>query len=294
VERQQTEGILEEAGLSRVEVIVHAPQWGNLRADFPSASLLTKSPAVTCRVSDLLFALRKSILRVRARRGVRPRVLESEEELGAYFSLRYRVWKECGYLAPEKDDPKSQWELDFTDRTSLPLGFFSGDTLVACGRLVRGLGEEFPKYVSLINSLIDRQGSAELRRYFSYPQHLAHPFDVLKTFAEFPGYYCHLVRDGRSKAEVSRIIVDPHFRGHGLGEVLVDSLVTLAETYGIEVLFLACHEFREAFYGRCGFQAIPGMRADRFLAIRDSVIAMDRCLKTARKTEEARSACSET
>jgi ribosomal protein S18 acetylase RimI-like enzyme len=268
--------------LRRLEMILFLPEgypeWDELETNDPSASLLSCTRCVT-RVR-LREALRKSILRARAKQYVRPRVLESDDDLERYFRLRYLVWKELGYLAQEKDVPQIGWELDYTDRTSLPLGLFAADgSLVACGRLVRGIGEEYPGYVARINRLIEASGRRAARDWFAYPSYrMTQPFDVLEAFERFPQYYRGLVRGELFKAELSRVIVRPEDRRRGLGEALVDSLVSLARAHGTDLLFLACRKEHGRFYRKCGFRAIPEMAADRFLRIQTPVIAMDRPL----------------
>lgn len=58
-------------------------------------------------------------------------------------------------------------------------------------------------------------------------------------------------------AEVSRVIVAPEHRGEGLGEVLVDSLLSLARLQRLQVLFLACHMNLQGFYERVAFTCYP-------------------------------------
>ena len=75
----------------------------------------------------------------------------------------------------------------------------SGDEkLVACGRLVSGLGDEEPRY----RDMVERQVQAKSRQVddprllenFKYPEHLHHPFDILDSFPGFHHYYRDLVK----------------------------------------------------------------------------------------------------
>ena len=74
--------------------------------------------------------------------------------------------------------------------------------------------------------------------------------------------------------------MNPENRNQGLGEVIVDSLISLAKNMRIEVLFLACLKEHERFYERCGFRAIEGMQCERFVNVNVPAIAMERRLRT--------------
>ena len=101
----------------------------------------------------------------------------------------------------------------------------------------------------------------------------------MASFPTFRHYYRDLVRTRTPKAEVSRVIVAPEHRGKGLGEVMVDSLVSYARVHQIRVLFLACIAEHRRFYERCGFRAIPDMECDEFVNVGVPAIGMQRRLR---------------
>jgi ribosomal protein S18 acetylase RimI-like enzyme len=277
-ERSEVYAHLNAGEANQLEIIIVLPRPSQWIERIPSSSLLQVSPFVTTQ--NPIPALRKAIVSLRTRRYASIRPLDSEEDFRAYFSLRYSVWKQLSYMPPEKNCADSQWELDYTDRTSLPIGAFSkeGD-LIGCSRLVRGVGEDVPKYVSLIHRLVEEKNDPKLLANFRYPVGLMHPFDVLESFPQFREYYRSLVKNGTPKAEVSRVIVKPECRHQGLGEVLVDSLISLARTKQIEVLFLACRKEHRDFYGRCGFRVIAGMECEHFVNVNVPAMAMERDLR---------------
>ncbi|MDA1052311.1 MAG: GNAT family N-acetyltransferase [Planctomycetota bacterium] len=262
-----------------LNVIVNAPEWESFATQESSASILQSLYTITSD-ETLLPALRKSLLRIRTREFATARVLHTEEDFEAFFKLRYRVWDELGYLSDAKRCPATPWELDYTDRTALPLGIFSklDGTLIGGARLVRGLGEEYPTLIRTINEMLRKQGAEVLRRNFEYPTFTTHPFDILGEFQRFQEYYRDLVRRGVSKAEVSRVVVEPEYRKLGLGEVIVDTLCSLARVNAVEVLFLACHEKHGDFYKRSHFKTVGGVSGDSFLTYRVPCIAMERHL----------------
>ena len=260
------------------EVIVNSPEWESFAAQTPSASIKQASKQVTSE--EMLFAtLRKVVLKVRTRQFATARVIRTKEEFAAYFALRYQVWSELGYLSPDKQKSELPWELDFTDRMSLPFGLFCRTTgeLLGAARLVRGFGEEYHQIVKIIEDLLREHPSKVLEASFRYPARQNQlPYDVLQEFREFQTYYEKLVRRGVAKAEVSRVIVAPEWRKSGFGEVIIDTLCSFAKAHSFQVLFLACHEKHESFYSRSGFRVIPGVTGDHFLSYKVPCLAMER------------------
>ena len=267
---------------TRFEAVICVPKSTAKPTPRPLATLIGQSPEIVA-ANELEDGLRKAMIRLRAREMVTVRELEAETDFLQYFGLRYRVWKQLGYLEPERDSPDSKLEVDFTDLTSHPIGAFAeGDRLVACGRLVRSFGEEVAKVSDTARSVVTKKNDPILVKNLEYPRRYNHPFDILESFPGFRDYYRELVKNYTPKAEVSRIIVEPEFRRHGLGEVIVDSLVSLAYGYGLEVLFLACLKKHRTFYERSGFRAVEGLKCESFVNISVPAIAMERRFQTFR------------
>ena len=117
----------------------------------PSASFISKIPLVTC--SDVTPQLRKSIIRASLRKSIEIRPPASDEELSDYFSLRYQVWKSLGFLRDENKRSRIEWEIDFWDRTALPVCAINADgKVIGCARLVHSHGTEQPTYVAKISA----------------------------------------------------------------------------------------------------------------------------------------------
>ena len=245
-------------------IVVHGPDFGRASSRWPSASLLAVKQIVT--KGDPFGALKKRVLKLSIARRFQIRELEGKDDFRAYFALRYKTWKGLGYLLPEHDCAKSQWELDYLDRDSVPIGAFLDDgELVGCTRLVSQFGRESDD-IDLIEELIEEVDSQQLRDSFSRRMFLHQSFDVLEAFEDFHEFYRPIARNEVKTAEVSRVIVNPDYRKQGLGEGIVDSAVALARSRSFEILFLACHEKHESFYERCGFRRIPGISAPEFSA----------------------------
>jgi len=260
----------------RMEVIVRPPRNGN-RLDpeineQPTASLFDERRVIN--VQDTLPALRKALLRIRLRNKVEIRELNSSDDFIQYFRFRYRVWKAMGYLSQRYDCVDSGLELNYSDRTAYPIGAFNPKgKLIACARLVFPIGHE-SHHRPLILQIIAAKQDPKLMANFQYPTMMLHPFDLLESFVGFRTYFAGLVRKHITYAEVSRVIVDPEFRQNGLGEVLVDSLITLAQRYGVDLLFLACNDNLHSFYQRCGFSILPGLSCEHFAGVNAPAIAM--------------------
>lgn len=269
---------LSDADQRSLEIIVKEGATYNKRANRPSASLMPHSRFVVVRSPK--EALRKSLLRLMTSQYVEIRELNhtDKSEFEQFFALRYRVWKEMGFIP--KRHHKTQWELDFTDRNSVPVGAFSKEgVLLGCIRLVGPFGAEFDQHVTLIKKMIDGADDRRLRAAFTPPTDWNRPFDVLDSFPDFGDYYARQTKNKRTPAaEVSRVIVVPEWRQRGLGEVLVDSAISLARRQGIKLLLLACQPKHAIFYRRCGFRIIRGMRCDSFMRVNVPAIAMDRPL----------------
>ena len=231
--------------------------------------------------NNLSFALTKYLIHNNIRRKFVFNRLERECELIQHFELRYREFKKLGYIQSRQDSIKTKLDIDYSDRYSYPIGIYQKKKpeMVRTGRIVFSFGEELDVMVNLIEKIVADTRDKTLENNISYPEGFNHPFDLLASFGVgFQRYYCNLVRKNLSKAELSRIIVKPEFRGIGLGEYLVDILVGEAVDSNISVLFLACLKEHEKFYTRSGFSQIEGLYCESFVNIGKPAIAMHKVL----------------
>ena len=260
----------------RMEVIVRPPRTGKRFGpeinEQPTASLFDQRRLIN--VQDTLPALRKTLLRMRLKNKVEIRELKSSDDFIQYFRLRYKVWNAMGYLSRQCDCENSEFELNYSDRTAYPIGAFNQKgELMGCARLVFPIGHD-SHHLPLISQIVAAKNDAKLTANFQYPRMMLHPFDLLESLVGFRTYFAGLVRKHITYAEVSRVIVAPEFRKNGLGEVLVDSLVTLAQRYGVDLLFLACNDNLHSFYERCGFSVLPGLSCEHFAGVNAPAVAM--------------------
>jgi len=259
-----------------IESVVNSPEWDQLSAPTLSASILQPRQSVSS--DETLFStLRKSLLRIRARKFATARVLDTPDELAAFFDLRYRVWLELNYLSEEKKCPECPWELDYTDRTSLPLGVFSkiDGSLLGGARLVSGYGEDNRRIIQRVETMLNDR-PVRLKKNFENPTSMTHPFDILSEMNRFKEYYRDLVKNRTPKAELSRVVVASEYRKIGLGEIIVDTMCALARSRAIRVVFLACKSEHAEFYKRSLFNVVDGVAGNKFLTYQVSCIAMER------------------
>lgn len=229
-------------------------------------------------VRDIAAALRKELVRWR-NHSLIVRELVTIDDLRQAFALRYAIWTSEGYVPPARNAFCARLELDYTDRTAVAVGAFTAaGSLVGCARIVRQLGAEARGQVTKIDAIVRDAGDPVLRRNFAYPPTLVHPFDLLEAFPGFRAYYHQLVVKKLEKGELSRVIVDPTWRGSRLSELLVDRMIEIARREHVDIVFLACRAALQPLYEASGFRRIPGLTADRFGDIPVPSILMERSL----------------
>lgn len=271
--RREIETYQNSAVSSGEPIIVGDPGAASLDCN-ASASFLNGEPIVTCR--DVRSQIRKSLIRVALRRRVQIRPPSSDAELSGYFALRYKVWKSIGYLRDENKQARTEFEIDFWDRTAAPLCAITQDgRVIGCARLISAFGDEQP-CVAKIKNLLDHVNDPKLHELFRFPNNPQLPFDILFEFPGFGARFQALIRSRVKMAEIGRVAVDPEYRGQCLSEALVDTAVASAKARQVSCIFLACHEGLAPLYARCGFVAVQGLRSDKFFNIQRPSIVMER------------------
>lgn len=236
--------------------------------------------AVVC--GDVRPVLRKTLIRMALRKKYEIRPPRNETEYADYFALRYTVWKQQGFLRRECEDSRLPWEVDFWDRTAMPIcAIGPNGKVVGCVRLVKSHGAEEEPYVSRINELLAQANDPVLLKLFKFPNAPTEPFDILPEFPGFRSYYRKLLTSRLRLAEVGRVVVHPDYRGQSLSEVLVDTAISVAQSKSYSWLFLACRLELVPLYQMCGFKAVEGMTSEKFTNIPLPSIVMERPLTLA-------------
>lgn len=204
-----------------------------------------------------------------------------EDLVEQYFRLRYRVWKEMAYINPQLQCGIEEWELDYTDRTAIPLIALHRQTgkIVGSVRLITAIGKankHFNAIETYIKQKAEQSGSKRLLDLIAYPANMPPSFDLNEAFEGFNQYYHSLAKRNLKRGEVSRLIVAPEYRGQGIGSALMDELVHYSCAQAIDVLFLSCAENNEDKYNKCGFTRVPGLESHDFVNAPDIAIVMER------------------
>ena len=246
--------------------------------DFPTSSVIPKSKIIITK--NIVAALRKKLLRTWALSLAEIRQIESTQDLEEYFAFRFLEWDRRGFIPAERRSANARLEIESTDRTATPVGMYESrkdaSRLIGCVRLVRESGEENPSYVRAVQQLIRRKRDPVLREAFALTPSPPLPFDILEEFPEFEDYYAATVRGSKRVAEISRVIVDPDWRKSRVGEVLVDTAISMANQESIHILFLACSRNLKEYYSLCGFEELKGVWSEKFLNINVPSIVMQR------------------
>ena len=256
-------------------IIVAADPGATPAAKCGSASVLIEGKPIYC--GDVASQVRKSLIRnALQRNGIEIRKPLSDAELTGYLSLRYAVWKAIGYLRDECKLTRTEWEIDYWDRSAIPLCAITADgKVIGCTRLIQNFGDEQPAYVAKFQKLLEAANDPPLMKLFQFPNVPTHPFDVLFQFPGFGREFKDLMMRNVRMAEIGRVVVHPDWRGHCVSEVLVDTAVSLARQRNVSLLFLACHQELGPMYARCGFSPIEGLHSANFFNIQAPSIVME-------------------
>lgn len=272
--REQIEESKIHFGGSGEPIIVCDPDAANDNL-LATASLVNNPPIVPCK--DIVRFVKKSLIRSYWRNQVQIRPPESDAEWAGYFSLRYRVWEENNFLTDENRRARTKWEIDWKDRTAIPLcAITSAGKVVGCVRVLKSYGWEEHPFVSQITTCLQAIGDDTLLKLFSFPNAAKFPFDLLMEFRGFGAHYRALIMKNKEPAEISRVAVDPEYRKEHLSEVLVDTAVAHAEARHFSPIFLACSEKLVPLYENCGFVPVNGLKSSKYLNIQLPSTVMER------------------
>ncbi len=205
------------------------------------------------------------------------RALASEAEMMEYFKLRHRIYRIMGYLDQKAEFARSGMEINECDPNAIHIGAFaqSGPNkgkLIGTARLVglERLDEQAARWTANL-----ARSDPILRSKLKYPMALGLPvfqsmYDSMKTRAG--GYVDLLTRE--KCGELSRVIVEPAFRGGGIAGALVHFTLLKAFNLGINWFFLECLPVHETIYQKLGFRRIEGMEGE-VINVKKTMIAME-------------------
>jgi len=188
--------------------------------------------------------------------------IKNRDELCQSFKLRYKVYRIMGYLDQEFLDTGSKIELTWSDTISMHFGAFvstsiGSEKLIGTARLILTHGADplFDKWtweiaksdIALVGYLEKQQ---ELLAQWKLPIFLTLPLneEICQAFSGEP--------NAPAWAEVSRVVVEPEYRGYGVGRQLIKAVIDEADSIGVENVFLECLEVHRSMYESFGFASI--------------------------------------
>lgn len=209
--------------------------------------------------------------RERPRRPVRIHLVTSRKELERCLLLRFQVYTVMGYLDDNVLESSLGIEVDAHDRNSLHLAALdheSGDVVGTVRMIAPGPGWDHPEGTldpfrqALIESrtrvpywlkkCADRDGARILARRLTHPPLQSLP--IFETYGFKPEW--RGVLKARHHAELSRLVVHPDYRGHGVSTLLIRATVASALALGRKRLVLECLPRHESLYRKSGFRSL--------------------------------------
>lgn len=204
---------------------------------------------------------------------VRPLKTTNQRELQAYFSLRHQVYTIMGYLDEEVENCRSKLEVNEADLHAIHLGAFSRngaqEILVGTARVVTNGAVDQALYAT-IKQLVNDDPVA--RERLEDPYLLGLP--IFQSHKAMNEIMQEVFSGDQSSGELSRVIVAPQFRGHGIANQLIDAALRKSIASGIQRLFLECLAVHTGLYAKHGFHCISGVEG-QVVDVARTMVAME-------------------
>ena len=203
-------------------------------------------------------------------KAVRVHMVRSKDELSDCFALRHKVYGLMGYLESEVISTSAKIEIDAYDHKSLHFiatHYDSGESVGTLRLVLPRPGIEFRKsIVGSADRTFDQQSDwcrdiareqpdKIFREKLNAPPAVSLPifqsFDFRKQWdkvMEPKGAYC----------EVSRVVVEPKFRGLGISSLLTRAAIAAALDLQKRVILLECVPTHVSMYEKYGFVMLEG------------------------------------
>jgi len=112
-------------------------------------------------------------------------------------------------------------------------------------------------YLNLLNYLTDTQAMSE-SQFQEIFEKIQHQIWVIEDQGKIIASATLLIEDkfihgGSRVGHIEDVVVDPEYRGHQLGRLILDHLKTQAQQHGCYKLILDCHPNVSGFYIKLGF-----------------------------------------
>jgi GNAT superfamily N-acetyltransferase len=204
---------------------------------------------------------------------IRPLRSDNERELRDYFRLRHEAYTIMGYLDELAESSPSKLEMNEADVHSIHLGAFyrSGprETLIGSARVVTNRDAD-STLQEILEMLAANDPIARQRIAVAYQLDLP----IFQTHKGMNAIMAEVYRNGQSCGELSRVIVDPAFRGNGISRGLVSEALVRGVNRGLRRIFLECLRIHTQLYEKHGFRLMPGLEA-RVIDVNRTMVAME-------------------
>lgn len=195
------------------------------------------------------------------------RAVRNKTRFSACLALRHRVYSSLGYL--DAAIAASQIQLDFDGYDTRSKHFCvidknAGNTVVGTARLVSPSTLPQPNendptdYEAWCKQFANRERSRVYRDLLRMRSPASLP--IVASFNHFYGLDAHQryqeLAYPQFSCEVSRVVVNPDYRGLGILRMLMAEAIRVASANRKRFLLLECAPFHQAMYEKLGFQAI--------------------------------------
>jgi predicted GNAT family N-acyltransferase len=186
------------------------------------------------------------------------------------LALRYRMYQTLGYLQEQIANSQLKIEMDGYDPAAIHFLVSPADDpshLAGSMRIVMPGWQHLPRasaflqavdYGTWCEALANEETAPVFRRILNRPANHAFPllgcFDYFEPLMQEP-LYREMIMPQHS-CELSRVVVQPEYRGHGLLKLLMDKVISVCKRMGKRYLLLECAPFHADMYAKFGFTVI--------------------------------------
>lgn len=195
------------------------------------------------------------------------RQVTTKHSLRLSLELRYQIYGALGYLSEPVRASQSRIELDCYDPTAIHYvvtGYDDPGRVVASMRLIiPGISPlmtgiqpaDYPRWChELANDEPSRVFRELLRRRYPNALPALDSFNYFTRIEDQPRFKDLVLP--RNSCEISRVVVDPEYRGRGILNLLMEKAIGIAARNRKRYLLLECAPFHAPMYAKFGFQVI--------------------------------------
>jgi GNAT superfamily N-acetyltransferase len=196
---------------------------------------------------------------------IRVHPVASRGQMEECLRLRYDVYDLLGYLDTEVTASGAGIDLDSYDPQALHFAavenasgkavgtvrlILPGRPVVRRGRLFGSVGDRVKQFEAYCRQVADASASAYLTGLINDPPPASLP--IFRSF-DFRQWWLKKLVPVEDYAELSRLVVNPAYRGAGVSRLLTRAVIATALDLGRKTLLLECTPFHGPMYEKYGF-----------------------------------------